>query len=160
MLSCVRFIATPWTAAFQAHLSIELSSQEYRVGCLPFSRGASRPGTWVSCIAGRFFTIQATWEAQTKVPTCSCSPVLCAVAGGAALLRGAQPEPPTAVPAAVTLLLCPPTSDTSRPFFRIALLLITQEMICYIYRQLMYEKYFFLFLNFKVWEITQRRSNR
>ena len=52
---------------------------------IPFSRGASRPGTQVSCIAGGFFTIQATWEAQTTVPTCSCSPVLCAVAGAAAL---------------------------------------------------------------------------
>ena len=98
-------------------------------------------------------------EAQTKVPTCSCGPGLRAEAGGAAPLRGAQPGPPAAVPAAEILLLCPPTSDPSHPFFRIAVLPIAQETICSIYRRLMCEKYFFLFLNFKVWEITQRRSN-
>ena len=34
---------------------------------MPFSRGSSWPRDWtqVSCIAGRFFTIRATWEAQT-----------------------------------------------------------------------------------------------
>ena len=33
---------------------------------IPFSNGSSWPrgGTWVSCIAGGFFTIWATWEAQ------------------------------------------------------------------------------------------------
>ena len=33
---------------------------------IPFSRGSSQPRdqTWVSCIAGRFFTIWATREAQ------------------------------------------------------------------------------------------------
>ena len=33
---------------------------------IPFSRGSSQPRdwTWVSCIAGCFFTIWATWEAQ------------------------------------------------------------------------------------------------
>ena len=35
-------------------------------GAIPFSRGSSRPRdwTWVSCIAGRFFTVWATREAQ------------------------------------------------------------------------------------------------
>ena len=35
----------------------------------PFSRGSSQPRdqTWVSCIAGRFFTIWATWEAPCNV---------------------------------------------------------------------------------------------
>ena len=34
---------------------------------IPFSRGSSRPRdwTWVSCIAGKFFTVWATREAQT-----------------------------------------------------------------------------------------------
>ena len=33
---------------------------------IPFSRGSSWPGEWtqVSCIAGRFFTVWATSEAQ------------------------------------------------------------------------------------------------
>ena len=35
---------------------------------IPFSRGSSRPRdqTWVSCIAGRFFTICATKKALSK----------------------------------------------------------------------------------------------
>ena len=42
----------------------------WRVGLLP-SASPGKPGTWVSCIAGRFFTVWATgnsWEArgQTK----------------------------------------------------------------------------------------------
>ena len=37
---------------------------------MPFSRGSSQPKdqTWVSCIAGRFFTIWATWY-QNILPT-------------------------------------------------------------------------------------------
>ena len=33
---------------------------------ISYSRGSPQPGdqTWVSCIAGRFFIISATWEAQ------------------------------------------------------------------------------------------------
>ena len=33
---------------------------------IPFSRGPSRPWTWVSCTAGRFFTVWATREAQRE----------------------------------------------------------------------------------------------
>ena len=38
---------------------------------IPLSRGSSRPRdqTWVSCIAGRFFTICATREALTQNET-------------------------------------------------------------------------------------------
>ena len=38
---------------------------------IPFSRGSSQPKGWtqVSCIAGRFFTIWATREAQERCPT-------------------------------------------------------------------------------------------
>ena len=36
---------------------------------ISFSRGASQPRnwTWISCIAGRFFTIWATWEAILQI---------------------------------------------------------------------------------------------
>ena len=64
-LSHVRFFATPWTVARQAHLSIEFSRQEYWSG-LPFpcSGELSNPGIErrspalqaVSCIVVRFFT--------------------------------------------------------------------------------------------------------
>ena len=38
---------------------------------IPFSRGSSQPRdqTWVSCIAGRFFTIWATKEVHTQTHT-------------------------------------------------------------------------------------------
>ena len=43
---------------------------------IPFSRGSSRPGgqTWVSCIAGGFFTSWATREAQTVCNTLQIPP--------------------------------------------------------------------------------------
>ena len=33
LLSCVRLLATPWTAAYQAPPSMGFSRQEYKVGC-------------------------------------------------------------------------------------------------------------------------------
>ena len=51
---------TPWTVAHQAPLSTEFSRQEYWSGLpCPFSRGSlwPRDQTWVSYIAGGFFTI-------------------------------------------------------------------------------------------------------
>ena len=41
-------------------------------GTNPFSRGSSWPrdGTWVSCIAGRHFTVWASREAQSRVKVC------------------------------------------------------------------------------------------
>ena len=57
-LSHVQLVATPWTAAYQAPLSIGFSSQEYWSG-LPFpSPGESsrpRDRTQVSCTGGRRF---------------------------------------------------------------------------------------------------------
>ena len=53
--------------AHQAPLFMEFSRQEHCSGfVIPFSRGPSWPRdwTWVLCIAGRFFTIWATWKAQ------------------------------------------------------------------------------------------------
>ena len=41
-LSCVQLLATPWTVARQAPLSVGFSRQEYWSG-LPFSRGSSPP---------------------------------------------------------------------------------------------------------------------
>ena len=52
---------------------------------IPFSRGSSRPKdwSWVSCIAGRLFTVWATREAQLpmkpyviRVPLCVLAPLL------------------------------------------------------------------------------------
>ena len=53
----------PCTVAYQGPLSMEFSRQEYWSGCLFPSSGESsqpRDRIWVSCIAGRFFTIRAT----------------------------------------------------------------------------------------------------
>ena len=51
---------------------------------IPFSRGSSQPRDWtqVSCIAGRFFTIWATREAQCSLrgpQHLQCYPSLCLV---------------------------------------------------------------------------------
>ena len=61
-VSCVWFLATPWTVAHQAPLFMGFSRQEYWSG-LPFPspEESSQPRdlTQISCIAGRFFTIWA-----------------------------------------------------------------------------------------------------
>ena len=54
LLSHVQLFVTPWTVAHQAPLSMEFSRQEYWSGL---------DWTWVSCIAGRFFTNWTTREA-------------------------------------------------------------------------------------------------
>ena len=60
-LSHVWLFATPWTIAHQAPLSI------LEWAAVSYSRGSSQPRdqTWVSYIAGRFFTLWATSEAQS-----------------------------------------------------------------------------------------------
>ena len=58
---------TPWTAACQAPLSLEiLQARILEWVALPSSRAFSQPrdGTQFSCIAGRCFTVWATREAQ------------------------------------------------------------------------------------------------
>ena len=57
-------LGTPWTVACQAPLSVGFSRQELGWVAISFSRGSSRPRnwTWVSYIAGRFFTNWATGE--------------------------------------------------------------------------------------------------
>ena len=63
-VSRVWLFVTPGTVAYKAPLSMEFSRQEYRSG-LPFPSPGDLPdpGTRVSCIAGRSFTIWATREA-------------------------------------------------------------------------------------------------
>ena len=64
--SPVWLFATLWTIAHQAPLSMEFSRQELLEWvAIPFSRGPSWPRdqTWVSCIAGRFFTVWTIREA-------------------------------------------------------------------------------------------------
>ena len=67
--SHVQLFVTPWTVACQAPLSMEFPRQEFS-----FSKGSSRPRDWtlVSHIAGRFFTIWATREAQSSLSPPAC----------------------------------------------------------------------------------------
>ena len=71
LLSCVQLFVTPWAVAHQASLSMEFSRQILEWVAIPFFRGSSQLGnwTWVSHIAGRFFTVRADREAhmQNKV---------------------------------------------------------------------------------------------
>ena len=67
----VWLFVTPWTVAHQvpqAPLSIRiLQARILEWAAMPSSRGSSWPRNWtpVSCIAGKFFTVWATREAQT-----------------------------------------------------------------------------------------------
>ena len=63
--SCVWLSATPWTMACQAPLSMGFfQARILEWVAISFSRGSSPPRdrTWVSCIAGRFFTNWTTRE--------------------------------------------------------------------------------------------------
>ena len=58
--SRVQLLATPWTAAYQAPLSMWiLQVKILEWVAMPSSRGSSQPNdrTQVSCTAGEFFTI-------------------------------------------------------------------------------------------------------
>ena len=67
--SHVRLFVTPWTVACQSPLSMGFSRQEYWSGlsCPPPGESSwpkdQTHVSCVSCIAGRFFTHWATWEA-------------------------------------------------------------------------------------------------
>ena len=66
-LSCVWLFATPWAGCSRPGSSVHgiLQARILERVAIPFSRGSSQPRdqTWVSCIAGRFFTIWAyKWE--------------------------------------------------------------------------------------------------
>ena len=59
----VRLFETLWTIAHQTPLSMHSSGKNTRVGCMPSSRGSSRPRdrtriSCISCIAGIFFTTE------------------------------------------------------------------------------------------------------
>ena len=71
MLSHVWLFATPWAVIHQARLSMEYSRQEYWSGLPVPSTGSSQPRDqmWVSHIAGSFFTIGDTREAQEVAQT-------------------------------------------------------------------------------------------
>ena len=66
LLSHVWLLATPWTAACQAPLSIDSPGKNAEVGSHALLQGSPKLRDWmqVSCIAGVFFTIWATREAQ------------------------------------------------------------------------------------------------
>jgi len=73
VLSCfslVWLLATPWTVALQAPLSMEFSRQEYWSE-LPWPSSGDLPNPGIEpvslkspALAGGFFTSSATWEAQ------------------------------------------------------------------------------------------------
>ena len=64
LLSHVWLFATPWTVAHQAPVFMRFQNGI----AIPFSRGPSQPRdrTWVSHIAGRFFTVWTTREAPGR----------------------------------------------------------------------------------------------
>ena len=68
-LSCVWHFANPCALACQVLLSMEFSRQEYWWVAISFSKGSSWPRdqTWVSRIAGRFFTIWATRDTYQHI---------------------------------------------------------------------------------------------
>ena len=56
----VQLCVTLWAITHQASSVLEnLQARILEWVAIPFSRGSSQPrdGTWVSCIAGRFFTV-------------------------------------------------------------------------------------------------------
>ena len=66
-LSCVQLFVTPWTVAYQAPLSMELSRQEYWSG-LPFPTPGNLPRdrthvSCISCIVRWILYYCTTWEA-------------------------------------------------------------------------------------------------
>ena len=64
-LSCVRLLATPWTVAYQAPLSLGFSRQEYWSG-LPFPSPGDLPDPgiepWSPALQADAFTTRATRE--------------------------------------------------------------------------------------------------
>ena len=92
--SHVWLFLTPWTVICQAPLSMVFSRQEYWSG-LPSSRGSSYPGIeprslLCPALAGRFFTTNATWKAQSYYV---CVKLLCRVQLFATLWTVTQQAP-------------------------------------------------------------------
>ena len=83
LFSCVRLLATLWTVALQAHLSMEFSRQEHWSG-LPFPPPGdlSNPGIEPTCpvsavLAGRFFTTKRYLGSPIQVLGCCSVAKLC-----------------------------------------------------------------------------------
>ena len=77
-LSRVWLFATQWTVVCQAPLSMGiLQARILEWVAMPSSRGSSQLRDWtqVSCIAGKFFTIWATREAQLSPCTPTIEPL-------------------------------------------------------------------------------------
>ena len=71
--SHVRLFVTPWTVAYQAHLSIRFSRQEHWSG-LPFPPPGDLPNPGIEpeslmspVLAAGFFTTSATWKAYNVI---------------------------------------------------------------------------------------------
>ena len=69
LLSCVQLLATPWTVAHQAPLSLEFSRQEFWSG-VPFPPLGDLPNPGIKptslaspLVAVRLLTTSTTWEA-------------------------------------------------------------------------------------------------
>ena len=82
VLSCfshVPLCVTLWTAVCQAPLSLGFSRQEYRSE-LPCPPPGDLPNPEIkptSALAGRFFTMSATWEACLESEVAQSCPTLC-----------------------------------------------------------------------------------
>ena len=79
--SHVLLFGTPWTAACQAPLSMEVFRQEYKSG-LPFPPPGDLPNPWIEpaapgslALVGRFFTIVPSEKPikSLRCPVLSCS---------------------------------------------------------------------------------------
>ena len=59
LLGLIRLSATPWTSPAGSSVHGILQARTMEWVAIPFSRGSSQPRdrTWVSCIAGRLFTL-------------------------------------------------------------------------------------------------------
>ena len=68
---CLTFV-TPWNVAHQATFCGILQTGILEWVAMPSSRGSSQPReqALISCIAGRFFTHGATWEALSMGCVC------------------------------------------------------------------------------------------
>ena len=82
-LSHVQLFSTPWTVAHQTPLSMGFSHKNTGWVAMSSSRGSSwlKDRTWVSSIAGRFFTMWGTSEALNRLvqfsPVAQSCPTLC-----------------------------------------------------------------------------------
>ena len=72
VFSCVQLIVTPWTVCSSPGSSVHgvLQTRILEWVTIPFSRTSSQPRdwTWISCTAGRFFTVWATRDAHVGFP--------------------------------------------------------------------------------------------